>query len=107
MQYGEVVNPPAFPYPPHPVIIIPHRHTHVRFQARLFIAALAPADARSCLPLATRPATRGRLLLATVTPDAVALVPPLVRFAPEAAVGPVAPDTRLDPAAPIAAGKGL
>lgn len=53
------------------------------FQARRLIAALAPADAKSCLPLAVRPATRGRLLLAaTGAADAVVLVPPLVRFDP-------------------------
>lgn len=69
------------------------------FHARRLIAALAPADAKSCLPLTLRPATRGRLLLATGAVDEVVLVPALVRLEPVFA-GPFIPDARLVPNVP-------
>lgn len=50
------------------------------------MAADAPAAARSCFPLTTRPAARGKLLMLLIDP------PPLVRLLILAAVAPVAPE---------------
>jgi hypothetical protein len=59
------------------------------------MAAVAPAAARSCFPLAVRFDARGRLL----SPEEMLAIPVLVRLLVLAAVGAVAPDTLLELAA--------
>ena len=62
------------------------------------MAAVAPAAARSCLPLAVRPAALGRPLVAVPTP-APRLLLVLVLLALLAVVGAVAPEILLAPPA--------